>query len=119
MSTDATGPGRAVGRRTSIIPIPAVLDPLPDIAVHVVKTKGVRGVTADGLSFQPSATPSRLRRVKRVSPMILRRRPGTSGVFPLNVGYVLAFWLQFVNPNFFVHIVILAFPTSLRDALCL
>ena len=47
VNTTAAGPGRAVGWRAGIIPIRAILDPFPDVALHVVKAKGIGGITAD------------------------------------------------------------------------
>ena len=42
-------PGRTIARRTVIVNVTAVLDPLPDVAVHIVKTKVIMGITADWL----------------------------------------------------------------------
>src|SRR4029079_8621587 len=42
-SAVAGGPGSAVRRRARIAALVAVLDPLPDVAVHIVETEGVAG----------------------------------------------------------------------------
>ena len=46
-----TQPRRTILRGTPIAVIPAVLDPLPDIAVNIVYAKGICRKTADGQRF--------------------------------------------------------------------
>ncbi len=37
-------PGRPIPRRTLVIVVPTVLDPFPDIAMHVEQAEGIRGI---------------------------------------------------------------------------
>src|SRR6516164_310555 len=67
-----------VGR--ALVPrVPAVLDPLPNIAVHVLHAPGVRRKLANRRSLfgSPPAVGSR--------PSVVDRRPGARGVFPFGL----------------------------------
>src|SRR5262245_7996141 len=50
-------PYRAIRRRPVVVAMPTILDPFPDIAVHVVETERIGGERADrgGLSTVPLA----------------------------------------------------------------
>lgn len=47
-ATIAGEPGRAVGRRAVVAVVPAILHPLPHVAVHVVQSEPVRRERPDG-----------------------------------------------------------------------
>jgi hypothetical protein len=64
--------------------VPAVLDPLPHVAVHVVEAPGVRRVGAD----LGGPVPVIVRFFGRdlVAPRVARRRPSPGDILPLGLG---------------------------------
>ncbi len=73
-------------RRPCVTLVPAVLDPLPHVAVHVVQAPGVRRVGADlGGPAHVHAEIGLLGRRRIVTPPVAGRRPGPAGVLPLRL----------------------------------
>src|SRR5262249_29656876 len=83
-------PGAAVLRRAFVTGMPAILAPLPDVAVHVVEVPGVRLLLADGRIFAlrvglvPGVGAELLRLVAEA--VFTVARAGPAGVFPLRLG---------------------------------
>ena len=66
----ARQPRRPVTRGTPITSIPAILRPLPDIAMHIVKAKFVRGETANGSRVYPLISALRQAAAARVRTIV-------------------------------------------------
>jgi hypothetical protein len=81
----AAGPGAAVIWRPLVVVVPAVLDPLPDIAMHVVEAPLVGRVRADldGLSDILAEVGVVVR--DPGANVISRCRSGPAGIFPLGL----------------------------------
>jgi hypothetical protein len=90
----AARPWRAIGRRSLVIGVPAILRPLPDVADHIVETKSIRGERPDrrGLLFVPFAAAAdaigyRLAvQLDIIAPGILRLSSGARRIFVLGLG---------------------------------
>jgi hypothetical protein len=76
-------PHRAVARRSPVIFVPTILDPLPDIAVHVAEAPAIRRICSDlaGATQPRIAVVSILQR-NRVAERIPGVRAGPAGIFP-------------------------------------
>ena len=86
----AGDPWRTVGRGADVPRVPAVLDPHPHVAVHVVQAVRVRRERTDGrrsLEVPPASTATAVCPVlpDLVAPVVFRRRPGTRRVLPLGL----------------------------------
>src|SRR5262245_12333755 len=85
----AAGPGRAVGARVAIVLAEAVLDPLRDVAVHVVEAERIGPPAVDrmGATFRVAGEPGVLPEHGLVrSEREVRLPSGTRGVFPFGLG---------------------------------
>src|SRR6185369_3077889 len=86
----AGAPRRAVERAADVELVPAILDPFPDIAEHVVEAEGVRRearnrhrrASAEGAT---RADAVRVAGADHVAPVIGRRGAGARGIFPFRL----------------------------------
>src|SRR5262245_2623896 len=82
----AAGPGATVAGRTVVAIVPAVLDPLPDVAMHVEQPPGIGAIAADLAG--PAKVVAVVRVVRRdlVAPRVARPGASPAGVFPFRLG---------------------------------